>query len=284
MPYQGKTPDGIIAFIKQAEGAMWSTITDPTNGGTATARTKLEAHRVPDDARCLLGIRPVEYVADQAVAESQIAVFSIESGNYKFQPQEVIGGVVAGPVLLNEGMLHTPSEYYDVFAPVSGGESIDIWIEPLDAIAGNRRSSVEFTWSNVKVPAPTIYSLCSREVSTGTTVGAVPGTTLDLTSTKVLVEVGAVCTSAALTIEEELWGSLKVKSSALGAIQETDILLEPQGTIADLTADEGPTMAYLARRAQWLPFKHRRASVSASFDLDVALSAAGQFAHMLRWI
>lgn len=284
MPYQGKAPDKVVAWIAQNKGAMWTTITDPTNGGTGTGRTRIEQHSVPDAARILLGIRPVEIAADGAVAESQVAVFSIESGNYKFQPQEVICGCVSGPVLATGGLMPRLSEYFDVFAPVNGGEQIDVWEEPIDAIAGNRRASVEFTWANVRPPVPVIYSLCSREVASGTSVLAAAGTSLSITNAGTLIEIGAVCTQAALTVEEEMWASLKIKSTALDQVQETDILLEPQSAIVDSTADENSTVAGLARRGVWMPFKNKTATVTADFDMDVAVTAAGQFVHMIRWI
>lgn len=284
MPYQGQPSQGVKALIDEMKGALWSTITDPTNGGTATAEATLEQHRVPDAARMLIGWRPVEYAADQAVAESMVSVFSIAGGNYNYQPQEVICGCIGDSILATGGILQQPSEYYDVFAPVSGGEQIDINIEPLDAIAGNRRASVELWWSDIRIPVPVIRSKCSREVATGTAAGAVSGTSLDITNTHQLIEVGGVISHAAHTVEEEAWASCKLICTGWKPIQTLKFLLEPAGAIADLTVDENTTLAILARRATRLFFKTDRATVTCEFDMDVALTNAGQLAHYLRWI
>lgn len=284
MPFQSGPSEDTKKLVARMGGSMWTTCTDVAAGGAATARAQIENMYVPDTAKMLLGWRPVEYAADQAVSESLMSVFDISGGNYNYQPQEVICGNVGIGILTDAGgILHAPSEYYDVFAPVSGGAQISIGVEPLDAIAGNRRSGAEFTWTDRKLPLPVIRSRCSREVAINA-AGVTPGTTLNITNAHELIEVGGVITEAAPTIEEEAFGTLVIKCTAL-PINEIKCLLEPCGAIADLGTDEGPCgMAYLARRVQRLKFSSPAVTVLADFDLDVALSNAGQAAHYLRWI
>lgn len=283
MVYQSQPSEKLRELVKKLGGSIWTSVTDVAAGGTATAATRIEQPYVPDDARTLLGWRPVEYATDQAVAESLLSVFSIEGSNYKFQPQEVVCGSVGDSILLTGGILHTPSEYYDVLAPVSGGEQIDIYVEPCDAIAGNRRSAAEFTWTNVRVPLPTIYSKASREVAISL-AGLTAGTTLNISRTHELIEVGGIITHAAHTVEEEAFGTLVIKSTNFTPIQEIKCLLEPTGAISDLAADENSPMVYLARRCQRMKFKTENSVVTADFDLDVAQSNAGQAVHYIRWI
>lgn len=279
----GPSPE-VVKLIAGKGGSIWSTLTDPTAGGTAVAETELEQHRVPDRARTLLGWRPMDYPTNQDVAESLASVFTIDGTNFNHQPQEVLCGTVGDSILLNGGVMHRLSEYYDVFAPVDGGETINVNIEPLDAIAGNRRAAAELTWTTVPLGVPVIKSQCSREVATGTTTGGVAGTTLDITDTHYLVEVGGVITHAAITIEEPLGGSLQFKCTNWDPIQETQVLLEFCGAIGDLTADQNAPLAGVARRVQRLKFKTTRSTVTTLLDLDNGPTGAGQFAHMLRWI
>jgi hypothetical protein len=285
MPFQSRPPDKVFELVDSLGGSVWTSVTDMVAGGAAVARTEIENMYVPDKAKTLLGWRPIDYATDQAVSESALAVFDISGGNYNFQPQEVICGNVANSILTDAaGMLHAASEYFDVFAPVSGGEQISIGIEPVDAIAGNRRSGAEFTWTDVKLPLPTIRSYCSREVAiTAATAGIIAATTLTLSHAHKLVEIDAVATHALPTIEEEMNITAIFRCNAL-PINEIKIMLEPVGCLADLGTDEGTALAYLSRRLQSLKFSQESATVYCDMDVDVAQTAAGQFVHCLRYI
>lgn len=282
MPSQNGPSEVVKNLVKQLGGSIWTTCTDVAAGGTATARAQIENMYVPDAARTLLGWRPVEYATDQAADESLMSVFDISGGNYNYQPQEVVCGCVAPSLMATGGLLQAHSEYYDVFAPVAGGEQISVGVEPLDAIAGNRRSGAEFTWSDKKLGLPVIRSKCSREVAIQN-AGVTAGTTLNITQAHELIEAGGVVTVAAHTVEEEAFASLVLKCTAW-PINEIKMLFEPVGAIADLAADENSPLTYVARRIQRLKFSQEACTITADFDLDVALSNAGQAAHYIRWI
>ena len=284
MPAQNGPSEAVKALIESLGGSLWTTATDMVAGGTGTARTEIEQHRVPDAARMLVGWRPIEYAADQAADESILAVFDIAGVNFNFQPQEVICGCVSGSILTDSaGLQQAPSEYYDAFAPVAGGETISVGVEPCDAIAGNRSSAVEFTWTDKKLPLPVIYSLCSREVAVSA-AGITAGTTLNINNAHKLIEVGGVFTPAVTTIEEEALIRLEISCTVLSPIQSIQALLEPHGAVANLTTDNGSTQTYLARRCQRLKFTTDRATILTNFNLDIAQTAAGQAVHNIRWI
>jgi hypothetical protein len=261
---------------------IWTETTDYAAGGAALAEATVEAHRVPDEARMLLGWRPIDHVANAAADESQVAVFGIGGGNFNYQPQEVICGNVAPSLMATGGLLQAPSEYYDVFAPVKGGETINITVEPCDAIAGNRRDAAELTWSDIALPLPVIKSRCSREVAVQL-AGVTAGTDLTLAGAHELIEYGGVMTVAAHTVEEEALVTMVLKCSALRK-QELSCLFEACGAIADLAVDENSPVTYLARRTCKVPFKQEAATITCGFDLDVALTNAGQAVHYVRWI
>jgi hypothetical protein len=252
-------------------------------GGTGTARTEIEAHRVPDAARTLLGWRPFDNVRDAAAAESVASVFDISGGNYKFQPQEVLGPV--GATLLLEGAVETSDpEYYDVFAPVNGGETISVGVEPLDAIAGNRTSGANFWWSDVRIALPVIYSLCSREVSVDG-AGISVGTTLTLNNTHMLVEVGASeLHNGVVTVEEEISVAMINKCTVWKPVQEITTFLNPIPPVIDATIDQGEPRPSLTRSYEKLTFTKETATVATDFDLDVDVTNASAAANMLRWI
>ena len=283
MPYQGRVPDYVLEMIERMGGSVWTSVTDMVAGGAAAVRTEIENMYVPDKAKTLLGWRPVESITDQAVSESMVSVFDISGGNYNLQPQEVICGCVGAGILTDAGgILQAPSEYYDVFAPVAGGEQISIGVEPCDAQAGNRRSGAEFTWADVRLSLPTIRSYCSREVAVQV-AGVTAGTTLTFTHARKLVELGAVWTPALPTIEEEMNVTAIFKCNAF-PVNEVRIMLEPVGAIADLGTDEGSAQAYLTRRLQSLQFSQESVTIYTDFDVDVAQTAAGQAVHMIRYV
>lgn len=284
MPFQSAPRQAVIDAVERAGGSIWTTTTDMANGGVALDRATIEQYVVPDFAKMLLGWRPIGYPCDQAVAESFLAVYDIRGRDYNFQPQSVICGNVAPSILATEGMIHAASEYYDVFAPVVGGELWDVGIEPCDAIAGNTRVGAEFCWTDKRISAPVIRSICSREDAlTAATAGIIAGSTLQINFAHKLIEAGACATASTQTIEEELNVTAIFKCTAL-KIQEVKFLCEPLGAAANLAADEFNPRTYLARRIQRLPFNQETATIVTSWDVDVAQTAAGQAVSMFRYI
>jgi hypothetical protein len=282
MVYSYRPNDKVLAMIEQLGGSIWTEVTDMAAGGVAVARAVVENHLVPDKAKMLLGWRPIDIPAVEAVAESSLSVFDISGPNYNFQPQEVFCGCVADSVLgATGGMFHSESEYYDVFAPVAGGETIAIGVEPLDAIAGNRRCGVEFTWTDVRPPLPVIRSLCSRETAVAAAAGINAGPALAITDAHELIEVGGAATHAAITAAEELNITLILKCTAW-PVNEIRILFEPTGSVE--VATPGGFNAYLTRRLERMKFSQPTATINADYDVDIALTAAGQAGHFIRWI
>jgi hypothetical protein len=284
MPIQNRTSTRALELVAAKGGSIWTTCTNTVAGGAALARTEIENMYVPDKAKTLLGWRPMETPAISAAAESVVSVFDISGGNYNWQPQEVICGCVSDSCLAATGqLLLSQSEYYDVYAPVAGGEQISIGVEPCDAIAGDRRSGAEFTWTDVRIGLPVIRSQCSREVALPTaTAGIVAGTTLPITNAHELIEVGGIATHVIAFASEELNVTLILKCSAL-PVNEIRCMFEGTGQIN--VATPGAITAYLTRRLQRLKFSQPSATIYADFDVDVAIAAAnvGQMVHYIRW-
>lgn len=281
MPNQYKPTDKVLEMIENLGGSVFPSVTDMAAGGAALARAVVEMHVVPDKARTLLGWRPIDHGMIAAVAESTLAVFDIQGQNYNFQPQEVLCGNVAGSLLATGSSLHACSEYYDVFAPVKGGEAINVGVEPLDALGAGRRSGVEFLWTDVRLPLPTIRSLCSREIAIAiAAVGEVPGLAMPITDAHQLIEVGGCATESVNTAGEELNVTLILRCTAM-PINELRYMFEPYGA-TDITP--GSSVAYVSRRIARQKFSQPSVTITSTFDVDIALAAAGQAAHYIRWI
>lgn len=280
-------PSEIIkSIIRKRGGHWWTEATDTVAGGTGTAETLVEAYRVPDAGRMLLGWRTIDSSADNATAEPIVSVFSLAGSNYKFQPQQIFGPVASS--LFLEGASNTSmSEFYDVFAPVAGGETLNVNVEPLSSVAGNRRVAAEFTWTDIRLNEtdgmPVIYSECSREVTVDG-AGNSAGTTLNINNAHRLIEAGGVVVQEAQTVEEEINVTLTLGSTAWTPVQNIELLFEPVPGVIDATIDQGEPGAYVTRRSQGIDFTADRASVTAVFDLDVDVTNASTGGHYIRWI
>jgi hypothetical protein len=283
MPYQSRPSDRVIELVKAKGGNIWTNCTDTVAGGAAVARAAINAvFPVPDRAKTLLGWRPIETATAGAVAESMISVFDIQGANFNFQPQEVMCGNTAGSMLATGTPIQAPSEYYDVFAPVAGGEAINVGVEPCDALAGNRRSAAEFTWTDVRLPElPVIKSLCGREVAIAiAAVGEVAGVAMPITDAHELIEVGGCATESVNTAAEELMVEMILRCTAL-PINEIRFPFEPY---AGTAVTPGSNIAYVTRRLIRMKFSQPTVVVNSAYDVDIALAAAGQAVHYIRWI
>jgi len=281
MPNQYRPSDKVLEMIEQLGGSVFPSCTDMAAGGAALARAVIELHVVPDKARTLLGWRPIDHAMIAAVAESTLAVFDIQGQNYNFQPQEVLCGNVAGSLLASGSSLHACSEYYDVFAPVKGGEVINVGVEPCDALGAGRRSGVEFLWTDVRLPLPVIRSQCSREIAIAiAAVGEVPGLAMPITDAHQLVEVGGCATESVNTAGEELNVTLILRCTAM-PMNEIRVMFEPYGS-TDITP--GSSVCYVSRRMIRQKFSQPSVTLTSAFDVDIALAAAGQAVHYIRWI
>jgi hypothetical protein len=269
--------------VKSKGGNIWTNCTDTVAGGAAVARAAINAaFAVPDKARTLLGWRAIETATAGAVAESMISVFDIQGANYNFQPQEILCGNTAGSILATGTPLQAPSEYYDVFAPVAGGEIWNVGVEPCDALAGNRRSAAEFTWTDVRLPElPTIRSVCGREVAIAiAAVGEVAGVAMPITEAHELIEAGGCATESVNTAAEELMVEMILRCTAL-PINEIRFPFEPY---AGSAITPSSNIAYVTRRLQRMKFSQPSVTITSAYDVDIALAAAGQAVHYLRWI
>jgi len=283
MPYQSRPNDAVLKFLRDNSFSLFSSRTAFAAGGVATAPTTLESHDIPDAAKTFIGWRPDEVIDDAAAGEGVGSVFSISGENYKSQPQEV-PGPVATSILTTGGYMDSQSEYFDVFAKVSGGEAIDVIIEPLDAVAGNRRAAVELWWSEARVPFPVIFSQSTRETAVSA-AGQTPATlTLNINLAHFLLEVGGQIVTQVMTVEEEVFIALVINASVLRPLNQFPVVFDPIPPIADLAIDHGPTSTYVSRRSVWERFLSEKATVTGTYTLDQLLTSAAAVAHYIRWI
>jgi hypothetical protein len=178
--------------------------------------------------------------------------------------------------------LNSCSEYYDVFAPVKGGEVINVGVEPCDALGAGRRSGVEFLWTDVRLPLPTIRSQCSREIAIAiAAVGEVPGLVMPITDAHQLIEVGGCATESVNSAGEELNVTLILRCAAMKPVNEVRVMFDPYGA-TDITP--GSSVTYVSRRTVRQKFSQPSVTLTSAFDVDIALAAAGQAVHYIRWI
>jgi hypothetical protein len=282
MPYQARPSPELVKLVASKGGNIWQSATDTVAGGAAVARAVVEMHAVPDKAKTLLGWRAIDCAAAGAVAESGLAVFDIQGANYNYQPQEIICGNTSGSILATGTPLQAASEYYDVFAPVAGGELINVGVEPCDAEAGNRRCAAEFTWTDVRLPElPTIRSLCGREVAIAiAAVGEVPGVAMPISDAHELIEYGGCATESVNTAAEELNVTLILRCTAM-PLNEIRGVFEPY---AGSAITPSSNIAYVTRRLARQKFSQTSVTITSAYDVDLALAAAGQAVHYVRWI
>jgi hypothetical protein len=126
-----------------------------------------------------------------------------------------------------------------------------------------------------------IRSLCSRETAVAAAAGINAGPALAITDAHELIEVGGAATHAAITAAEELNITLILKCTAW-PVNEIRILFEPTGSVE--VATPGGFNAYLTRRLERMKFSQPTATINADYDVDIALTAAGQAGHFIRWI
>ena len=286
MPVQSTMSPLVKNHVVNRGGKIWKSTLTGGNVGTGTTQADLTTtFPVPGPARTLLGWRPLSYPDNQASGEGSGIIFSLGGDHFQHRPCEVIGGNIASSVLTDSaGALHAQSEYYDAFIPVSGKEDWTVSAEALDAVAGNQRAMVEFTWTNIRVSMPIIYSLMSRETAVSA-AGLTALTTLSPTKCHHIIEADAATITQVLTVEEETMGEIKYESALLAPVQTDSFGLEPVGALADLSTDNGSVNSYVTRRPNtWLQAKETSLDITCNIDLDQALTSAAAVAWGLRWV
>jgi hypothetical protein len=103
---------------------------------------------------------------------------------------------------------------------------------------------------------------------------------MPITDAHELVEVGGVVTQSVNTVFEEINVTLVLRCTGL-PVQEIRAMFEPTGCAA---ITPGTGNAYVSRRIQRMKFSQPSVTITSAFDVDVALAAAGQAAHYIRWI
>jgi len=286
MVFKGMVDDTTLNAIAALGGHVWTTTTAAPGlgaGGTGTTRFSINSsYRVPDAARMLLGQQPFADVTTFAVAQSMIAQFDIQGTNYKYQPQQVIatGGSAALSV---GGNLLQPLEYYDTFIPVNGGETWDVGFTPLVANSGNFRVGNTFTWTDVRLPFPVIYSQVGAITALPTTPGnATTPQSYSINNARMLLEVDAIVGANGVVVAGQTADvAYTFSCTAWTPIQQFSFMGEPRGGIL---ATSGVELEWLARRYQRLEFTTDRATVTANGYIDGTDTNAPSFTTAIRWI
>jgi hypothetical protein len=246
--------------------------------GTAEA-TVFSGLRVPSKARGLLAWQPIIHTTAPAAAESVFVVVGIRGADFHNQPQEVfapVGGSHLGTIGGNN--LRDP-RWHRVNAALNGNETFDIYAEALDAMAGNARIGVNLLYSVERPVNPPLYSQCTRETAVGTAAGAVTGGSLTISQARKIVQLEGVATNSTVTADEPLSVNIALNSSAM----------TPQDQTFDVVADtveatSGIQTAYPCIIPVDIDVHGSTIVIASTYTLRLALTAAGQAGHCVKWI
>ena len=258
----------------------------PAVTGAAVARTAINAtYRVPAKARELVGVRPFIQIEEPNEGDSILAVWDILGNDYRFQPCEGLFPVGNGKLGAIDEISTTPMETWLIHAPLNGTETLNIGVEPLSAMAVDGQAGMTMIYETARTGRPTIYGKFSREVATGTTVATITACTdIRVDNGVKMHELCGVATIGTATVvaDEELAGYFTMRCTAWEPIQETRFFHEPMHAI------EATTGVNKIQQIMRLPFDHRFKSKQATIQTEAynfdALSAAGVYAHGVRWI
>jgi len=253
--------------------------------GTGTTRTSITTtYPVPNVAQELLAIRPVVAAgASSAAGDEILAMFDIQGSSYPYQPTQVLGPV-GGPMLSTGTIQPTPSEWWTVRARVNAGDFYDYGVTPLVANTHNFRASYDLMWATAASGDSPIASQVSA-VGTITTGGALgTATSVTLTNAKYLYEVAtAVVSNGTVTADQPVLSYTNIQSSALSPIQSFNYGNEPNGTVVS-TAGQSSVLSINRVMPLGVKFTVPNPSVNFSVWLDVTVSNAANFAHVIRYI
>ena len=266
-------------------GLFYDTV-GPTATGVATARAAIDAsYRVPAEARELIGVIVGIQIEQPNAGDSVLAVWDIRGKDCRFQPCEGLAPVGNGKLGALDEQETTPMEIWKIHAPLNGNETLDIGIEPLSAMGVDGQAFMTMVFSTKRTGKPVIYGRASREIATGTTaLTIIAGTDLRVDNGLKMHEIWGVATigTATVVVAEELAGRVKMRCSAWEDMQETEFFHEPMHAI------DGTTGSNKVQSIMRLPFdrkfKSKQATIHTEFVNDDALSAAGIYAHGIRWL
>jgi len=271
-------------------GLIYRTV-GPTATGVAVARTAIKSDfKVPAEARELIGVMVGIQIEQPNAGDSILAVWDIAGKDYRYQPCEGLAPVGNGKLGALDEMSTTPMEIWKIHAPLNGGEVLDIGIEPLSAMGVNGQAFMTLIFSTIRTGKPTIYGKASREIATGTAAALTDGTDIKIDDGLRMHEIWGVATigTATVVVAEELLAEFIMRCTGWKGTQEQKFFAEPMHAL-DGTTGGNPIMAIM-RLPFDAPLKGAtpREGVQATiktqaYNHDV-LSAAGIYAHGIRWI
>lgn len=259
----------------------------PTATGVATARASIKSDfKVPAEARELIGVFVGIQIEEPTPDESILAVWDIRGNDYRYQPCEGLAPVGNAKLGAVDELSTTPMEMWFIHAPLSGNEILDIGIEPLSAMATTGgQAFMTLVFSTVRTGKPVIYGKASREIATGTTADTITaGTDIGIDDGKEMYELWGVATIGTATVitAEELLAEFIMRCTGWKGVQEQKFFAEPMHAI-DGAAGVNTIMAIMR-----LPVDSKLKTNAVTITTDIvnkdALSAAGVYAHGVRWI
>ena len=265
-------------------GTLFYDIVGGAATGTGVARVAINAtYTVPQEARELNASLPWMLAAAPAVGESVFGVFDIQGTGFKRQPQEFWGPLGGSRLEATWGQIPSQQPLWEQHHPLAGGETPWSWgIEPIDALADDGRCGLTLAYSTGASEMPYVQGISARELSTGTTAVITNLTTLALQNPKQMVEAGGFATGSTVTADQEIEGIFTVTCQAWQDIQTHRffaVLMAIEATSGGQVAVDFPRLPFDAR------FKGTGTiNVTGTYELVTTLTAAGQFAHYLRYI
>lgn len=152
--------------------AIFYDIVGPTAVAAGTGRSTISStYKVPSAARELLGVYLQINNTAPGAAEPFSAVFDIIGTDFRYQPCELLFPIGHSTVGEVDCVLVTPSEFWQINAPLEGTETLNLGCQPSVTMAGGGFAAVTMVYSTVRTGLPVIYGKfpSTRFTATGTT-------------------------------------------------------------------------------------------------------------------
>jgi len=276
----------LYAMMAISFGALIYRTVGPTATGVAVARASIKSDfKVPAEARELIGVMVGIQIEQPNAGDSILAVWDIRGKDFRYQPCEGLAPVGNGKLGAIDEMSTTPMEIWKIHAPMNGNETLDIGIEPLSAMAVDGQAFMTLIFSTVRTGKPVIYGKASREVATGTTADTITaGDDIGIDDGSMMHELWGVATigTATVVVAEELLAEFIMRCTGWKGVQEQKFFAEPMHALDGATGGN-PVMAIMR-----LPVDSKLKTNAVTITTEIvnkdALSAAGVYAHGVRWI
>jgi hypothetical protein len=239
------------------------------------------ALELPDGARQIVGIVPyVTSPAGNTAAEPVAVELYVESDDLKVTPYHILPSPIGSSLLKSVAQVQGKSQFYGMYCPVKGGESLRIYAKGLFDHTIEPYCGALVIYSDEAPAKPQRYSKISTYTNTGTGAARVSGGTISIVGGKRLVEVGGFAVGTTVAALKGLAGHLDFNSEGFTPSWDLHLPIEPASGQVDTNIQE--CIAGVARREVNIAMADK-STINVGFTLAVALTTTGNFVAQVTY-